>query len=120
MRASRHEPRVLSGDWSALIASGRGGTPPKALNTVHTAVGRCAHFHPAAIATQCPLDGHEQFVRDFGRRAAEGFRNQVLIGMMAGAHISKSKYRHVIASIKLLTAAAPLGFAYAAALGIAT
>lgn len=241
MRASRHEPRVLSGDWSALIASGRGGTPrveegpdgfsgdtsgtadrlavtarssartgphgdsiepagfeirhlitaceqiagwirfagtkaalvltvdgifaaflvpaishlthgtrdaaalaasalfvawasfvalscteafrcllPRALNAVHTAVGRCAHFHPAAIATQCPLDGHEQFVRDFGRRAAEGFRNQVLIAMMAGAHISKSRYRHVIASIKLLTAAAPLGFAYAAALGIAT
>jgi hypothetical protein len=47
-------------------------------------------------------------------------RNQVLIGMMAGAHISKSKNRHVIASIKLLTAAAPLGFAYAAALRIAT
>jgi hypothetical protein len=241
VRASRHEPRVLSGDWSALIASGRGGTPrleegpdgfsgdtsgtadrlavtarssartgphgdsiepagfeirhlitayeqivdwirfagikaalvltvdgifasflvptishltqgtrdaaalaasalfvawasfvalscteafrcilPRALNAVHTAVGRCAHFHPAAIATQCPLDRHEQFVRDFGRRAAEGFRNQVLIGMMVEAHISKSKYRHVIASIKLLTAAAPLGFAYVAALGITT
>jgi hypothetical protein len=241
VRASRHEPRVLSGDWSALIASGRGGTPrveegpdgfsgdisgtadrlavtarsgarigphgdsiepagfeirhlitaceqiadrtrfagtkaalaltvdgifasflvptishlrqgtrdaaalaasapfvawasfvalscteafrcilPKALNAVHTAVGRCAHFHPAAIATQCPLDRHEQLVRDFDRRAAEGFRNQVLIGMMVEAHISKSKYRHVIASIKLLTAAAPLGSAYVAALGIAT
>jgi hypothetical protein len=93
---------------------------PKALNAVHTAVGRRAHFHPAAIATQCPLDRHEQFVRDFDRRAAEGFRNQVLIGMMVEAHISKSKYRHVIASIKLLTAAAPLGSAYVAALGIAT
>jgi len=52
--------------------------------------------------------------------AAEGFRNQVLIGMMVEAHISKSKYRYVIASIKLLTAAAPLGFAYVAALGITT
>jgi hypothetical protein len=241
VRASRHEPRVLSGDWSALIASGRGGTPrleegpdgfsgdtsgtadrlavtarsgarigphgdsiepaqfeirhlitadeqivdwtrfagtkaalaltvdgifaaflvptishltqgtrdaaalaasapfvawasfvslscteafrcilPKALNAVHAAVGRCAHFHPAAIATQYPLDRHEQFVRDFDRRAAEGFRNQELIGMMVEAHISKSKYRHVIASIKLLTAAAPLGSAYVAALGITT
>jgi hypothetical protein len=241
VRASRHEPRVLSGDWSALIASGRGGTPrleegpdgfsgdasgtadrlavtarssarigphgdsvepagfeirhlitaceqiadgirfaatkaalartvdgifasflvpaisrlrqgtrdaaalaasalfvawasfvalscteafrcllPTALNAVHTAVGRCAHFHPAAIATQYPLDRHEQFVRDFGRRAAGAFRNQLLIGMMVEAHISKSKYRHVIASIKLLTAAAPLGSAYVAALGIAT
>ena len=241
MRASRHEPRVLSGDWSALIASGRGGTPrvyerpdgfsgdtsgtadrlapaarpgarigphgdsiepagfgirhlitaceqiagwarfagikaalvltvdgvfasflvpaishltqglrdaaalaapalfvawasfvalscteafrwilPTALTAVHTAVRRCAHFHPAAIATQYPLEGHEQFVRDFGRPAAEGFRNQVLIGMMVEAHISKSKYRHVIAPIKLLTAAARLGSAYALALGIAT
>lgn len=93
---------------------------PRALNAVRTAVRRCAHFHPAAIATQCALDRHEQFVRDFDRRAAEGFRNQVLIGMMVEAHISKSKYRHVIASIKLLTAAAPLGSAYVAALGIAT
>jgi len=40
--------------------------------------------------------------------------------MMVEAHISKSKYRHVIASIKLLTAAAPPGSAYLAALGIAT
>ena len=87
---------------------------------MHTAVGRCAHFHPAAIAAQCPLDRHEQSVRYFGRRAAEGFRNQVLMAMMVQAHISKSKYRHVIASIKLLTAAAPLGSAYVAALGIAT
>jgi hypothetical protein len=93
---------------------------PKALNAVHTAVGRCAHFHPAANATQYPLDWHEQFVRHFDRRPAEGFRNQVLIGMMVEAHISKSKYRYVIASIKLLTAAAPLGFAYVAALGITT
>jgi len=40
--------------------------------------------------------------------------------MMVAAHISKSRYRHVIASITLLTAAAPLGFAYVAAHGIAT
>ena len=39
--------------------------------------------------------------------------------MMAGAHISKSGYHYVIASIKLLTAAAPLGFAYVAARGTA-
>jgi hypothetical protein len=240
VRTSRHEPRVLSGDWSALIASGRGGTPrleegpdgfsgdtsgtadrlavterpgahrpargqrrarrvrdpapdhgprtdrrpdslrryqgrarphrrrdlrllprpddqpPQARNarrcgarrlgpvrrvgklrravayggvSLHRAEGaqRGAHgggalraLPPAAIATQCPLDRHEQFVCDFDCRAAEGFRNQVLIGMMVEAHISKSKYRHVIASIKLVTAAAPLGFASAAALGIAT
>jgi hypothetical protein len=40
--------------------------------------------------------------------------------MMAAAHISTSRYGHVIASIKLLTAAAPPGSAYVAALGIAT
>jgi hypothetical protein len=39
--------------------------------------------------------------------------------MMAGAHISKARYRDVMASIKLLTAAPPLGFAYVAAFGIA-
>ena len=39
---------------------------------------------------------------------------------MVEPHISKSKYRHVIASIKLLTAAAPLGSAHVAAPGIAT
>jgi len=38
---------------------------------------------------------------------------------MVEAHISKSKYRHVIASIKLLTAAT-LGSASVAAPGIAT
>ena len=42
------------------------------------------------------------------------------MGMMVEAHISRSKYRHLIASIKLLTAAAPLGFACVAAFGIAT
>ena len=47
-------------------------------------------------------------------------RNQVLIGMMVEVRISKSRYRHVIASIKLLRAAAPPGFAYVAVLGIAT
>ena len=93
---------------------------PKALNAAQTAVGRCAHFHPAAIATQYPPGRHEQSVRDFGRRAAEGFRNQVLIAMMIAAHISKSRYRQVIASIKLLTATAPPGSAYVAAPGIAT
>ena len=40
--------------------------------------------------------------------------------MMAEAHISKSRYRHVITSIKLLTAAAPLGSSSVAALGVAT
>jgi hypothetical protein len=40
--------------------------------------------------------------------------------MMVEAHTSRSKYRRVIAWIKLLTAAAPPGFAYVAALGIAT
>jgi hypothetical protein len=40
--------------------------------------------------------------------------------MMVEAHISRSTYRHVIASVKLLTAAAPLGFVYVAALGMAT
>jgi len=39
---------------------------------------------------------------------------------MAGAHISRPRYRHLIASIKLLRAAAPLGFADVAARGIAT
>jgi hypothetical protein len=40
--------------------------------------------------------------------------------MMTEAHISKSKYRHVIASIKLLTTAAPFGSASVAGPWIAT
>jgi len=40
--------------------------------------------------------------------------------MMVEAHVSTSKYRHGIVSIKPLTAATPLGSAYAAARGIAT
>jgi hypothetical protein len=42
-----------------------------------------------------------------------------MIGMMVEAHISKSTYRHVIASSRLLTAAAPPGSGYVAAHGIA-
>ena len=72
------------------------------------------------MTTQCPLDRREQFVRDFGPRAAEGFRNRVLIAMMVQAHISRSRYRHVIASSKQPAAAAPPGSAHVAALGIAT
>ena len=217
MRASRHEPRVLSGDWSALIASGRGGIPrledapdgfsgdtsgtadrlavtarssarigphgdsiepagfeirhlitaceqivdwirfagikaalvltvdgifasvlvptisrPHAMNARRRGarrlgpvrrVGKLGRAVVYGGVSLHPAEGARrgaQSVRDFDRRAAESFRNQVLIGMMVEAHISKSKYRHVIASIKLLTAAAPLGFAYLAALGIAT
>lgn len=41
------------------------------------------------------------------------------MGMMAEARISRSGYRHIIASIKRLTAAAPPGFAYVAVLGMA-
>ena len=51
---------------------------------------------------------------------ASRHETRVLSGDLFEAHISKSKYRHVIAFIKLLTAAARLGFAYVAALGIAT
>ena len=40
--------------------------------------------------------------------------------MMVQARISRSRYRHVIASIKLLTAAAPLGSASVTDPGIAT
>ena len=41
------------------------------------------------------------------------------MGMMVEARISESEYRRVIASIKLLTAAAPPGSGYVAAPGIA-
>jgi len=85
---------------------------PRALNEVHPAAGRSPNFHPAAIAAHCPLDKPDEFVRDFERLAPRQFRNQVLRGMLIEAHISTSKYRHVIASIRLLAAAAPLGFAY--------
>ena len=51
---------------------------------------------------------------------ASRHKPRVLSGMMAAARISTPGYRRVIASIKLLTGAAPPGSAYVAAPGIAT
>jgi hypothetical protein len=91
---------MLSGDWSALIASGRGGTP----------------------RLEEGPDGFSGDTSGTADRLAVTARSNARTGPHGDSiePISKSKYRHVIASIKLLTAAAPLGSAYVAALGIAT
>jgi hypothetical protein len=93
---------------------------PRALNDVHPAVACSPHFHPAAIAAHCRLDRPDEFVRAFDRLASRDYRDQVLKGMLIEAHISAAKYRHVIASIRLLAVAAPLGFACLAVVEVAT
>jgi hypothetical protein len=93
---------------------------PRALNAVHPAVTCSPHFHPAAIAARTRLDQPDEFVRDFDRLASRHYRDEVLKGMLIEAHISTAKYRHVIASIRLLAIAAPLGFAYLTIVELAT
>jgi hypothetical protein len=93
---------------------------PRALNEVHPAVARCPHFHPAAIAARYPFDQRDEFVEDFERLGCQSFRNQILHGMVIEANISTVKYRHVIASIRLLAAVAPMGLAYLALVQLAT
>lgn len=85
---------------------------PRALNEVHTGVACTPHFHPAAIAAHYRLDQPDEFVRSFDRLESRHYRDEVLKGMLIEAHISTAKYRHVIASIRLLAIAAPLGFVY--------
>jgi hypothetical protein len=56
----------------------------------------------------------------FERLSSEDFRNEVLQAMVIEAHISRSKYRHVVASIRFLAAMTTFGFTYFAILSIAS
>ncbi len=68
---------------------------------VHPSLQHCTHFHPAAISSHYGIDEHERFVADYERGGSDGFRREILAGLLIDSHISASKYTRVTASIRL-------------------
>ncbi len=78
----------------------------------HPALETCKHFHPAAISTAYTIDQVEDFQKQFAQLGADGFRKEVVSGVLIDAHISSAKYSRVGASIRLLAASSVFGFLY--------
>jgi hypothetical protein len=78
----------------------------------HPSLEKCAHFHPAAIATRYTIDQHDEFVAGYQAAGTDGFRKEVLAGLLIDSHISGSKYRNVTTSIRLLAWAAVISMIY--------
>lgn len=78
----------------------------------HPALDKCAHFHPAAIASKYTIDQHDEFVTGYQQTGTDGFRKEVLAGLLIDSHISGSKYRNVTTSIRLLAWAAVISMIY--------
>ncbi|MBC8291078.1 MAG: hypothetical protein H8E37_12250 [Planctomycetes bacterium] len=79
---------------------------------VHPALQKCAHFHPAAIASSYKMDQHGEFVEGYLKAGTDGFRREVLAGLLIDSHISSSKYRSVTTSIRLLAWSAVISMIY--------
>ncbi|MBI3860308.1 MAG: hypothetical protein HY290_00270 [Planctomycetia bacterium] len=77
---------VLSGIWAfrCILPFRRDGR--------HPALGRCAHFHPAAIESQYRLDDVDRFIRDCSQVGTAGLKNEVDAGLLIDSHISAAKY----------------------------
>lgn len=78
----------------------------------HPSLEKCAHFHPAAIASKYTIDQHDEFVAGYQQAGTDGFRKEVLAGLLIDSHISGSKYRSVTTSIRLLAWAAVISMIY--------
>ncbi len=78
----------------------------------HPAVGTCNHFHPAAIAREYTIEKQDEFVSDFKALGKEGFRKEVLVGLLIDSHISSEKYNRVTRAIRFLGLSVALGLVY--------
>ncbi len=78
----------------------------------HPALDRCAHFHPAAIASRYSMDDHDRFIAGYNSAGIEGFQREVLAGLLIDSHISASKYGWVTMSVRLLGYGACLALCY--------
>ena len=85
---------------------------PFRLRGRHPSLGRCAHFHPAAIAQKYKIDAFDEFVAGYEAAGVEGFQREVLAGLLIDSHISNVKYGRVTKSIQLLAVSAVIGLAY--------
>ena len=68
----------------------------------HPALGRCAHFHPAAIHYAYTLDDVDTFITDCSKLGTVGLKNEVAAGLLIDSHISAAKYHRVTTSIRLM------------------
>ena len=84
----------------------------------HPALGHCDHFHPAAISARYSIDDVEAFIRDSDAVGVDGFRREVLAGLLLDSHISNFKYGHVVRSIRLFSAAGLFALLYLLALNL--
>lgn len=78
----------------------------------HPALGRCSHFHPAAIYSAYDLDDVDRFIRDCSQLGTAGLKDEVVAGLLIDSHISAAKYHRVTISIRLMGASALLALCY--------
>jgi hypothetical protein len=97
---------VVSSVWAfrCILPFRRGGK--------HPALGRCAHFHPAAIHSAYKLDDVDQFITDCAQLGTAGLKNEVAAGLLIDSHISAAKYHRVTVSIRLMGVSALLAMLY--------
>ncbi len=82
----------------------------------HPAIGRCNHFHPAAISAKYSLADHGKFVSDYEKLGSSGLMQEVLQGLLVDSHISSTKYFRVSRAIRMLAVSAILGIFYSLAI----
>lgn len=78
----------------------------------HPALGRCSHFHPAAIHSAYNLDDVDRFVHDCSLLGTVGLKNEVAAGLLIDSHISAAKYHRVTVSIRLMGVSALFALFY--------
>lgn len=78
----------------------------------HPALGRCAHFHPAAIYFAYKLDEVDRFIHDCSQLGTTGLKNEIAAGLLIDSHISAAKYHLVTTSIRLMGVSAVLALLY--------
>ena len=75
-------------------------------------MGRCDHFHSAAIASKYPIAEVEQFIKNYEALGPSGRKQEVLAALLIDAHIANAKYRRVTRSIRLLAVSTIFGVLY--------
>jgi len=78
----------------------------------HPAMGRCQHFHPAAIHSAYKLDDVDLFIRDCSKLGTASLKNEIAAGLLIDSHISAAKYQRVTTSIRLMGLSALIALFY--------
>lgn len=97
---------LLSGIWAFRCIS------PYRRKGVHPALGKSAHFHPAAICVSFSLDETDKFLNECERLGDDGLRKEVAACLLIDSHISGAKYAYVGRSIQLMGLSAFAALAY--------